>query len=110
MSKIIKLPANFIGKEDREKLESFGGHTIAHGRATRWHWDKDGDDNDVFEIFRGGTHEVVCVRINRDRESDAFHARDPAESLIASGTLEHVFTEVEKYLVRLYGDTPDPPA
>jgi hypothetical protein len=110
MSKIIKLPANFIGKEDREKLESFGGHTIAHARATRWHWDKDADGNDVFEMYRGGTSEMVFVRINRDRELDAFCARDPAGSLITSGALEHVFTELEKYLVRLYGDAPDPPA
>ena len=51
MTEIIKLPENFIGKEDREKMESFGGHEISHGRATRWHWGEDADGDDVFEIL-----------------------------------------------------------
>jgi hypothetical protein len=51
MTEIITLPDNFIGKEDREKLESFAAHTIAHGRATRLQWDKDTDGGDIFEIY-----------------------------------------------------------
>lgn len=110
MSKTIKLPDNFIGKDDREKLESFGGHTIAHGRATRWHWAKGSNGNDVFEIYRGGENEVLAARITRSREQDAFFGRDGSETMIVSGTLEHVLAELEKYFARLHGELPDAPA
>ncbi len=76
MSEIIQLPGNLIGKEDREKLESFAGHTIAHGRATRWHWGTDAHGNDVLEIYRGGAEEQLAARLGRDRQRDAFRARD----------------------------------
>ena len=106
MSNIFNLPADFIGKEDRRKVESFGGHTIAHGRATRWHWEKDADGNDVFEIFRGGEDEVLAARISRNRERDSFYAHDDPGSLIASGALEHVFGELDAYFARLHGEVP----
>ena len=103
---VFNLPANFIGKKDREKLKSFAGHTIAHGRATRWHWDKDADGNDVFEIYRGGEDEVLAARINRERDQDSFYALDATGGLIASGVLEHVFAELEAYFARLHGELP----
>jgi hypothetical protein len=106
MSKIINLPSNFIGKDDGEKLEHFGGHTIAHGRATRWHWGTDADGNEVFEIYRGGEDEVLTASVTRDRERDAFYARDDAGGLIGSGALEHVFAHLEKYFVRLHREAP----
>jgi hypothetical protein len=106
MSKTIKLPENFFGKEDRKKLESFGGHSIALGRATRWHWARDSDGDDVFEIFSGGSDEVLIARILRDREQDAFCAFDATQTLITSGSLEHVFAGLESHLARLHGEAP----
>jgi hypothetical protein len=110
MTKTIKLPDNFIGKEDREKLESFGGHTIAHGRATRWHWGKDADGDDVFVIFRGGKDEKLAASIQRDRKLDAFCAHDADGNTIGSGDLEHIMSELEDYFIRLHGEVPDAPA
>ncbi|MDY6816665.1 MAG: hypothetical protein SV598_12490 [Pseudomonadota bacterium] len=99
--KTIKLPDNFIGKQDCGKLEAFGGHTIAHGRATRWHWGKDADGDDVFEIFRGGENEQLAASVQRDRQVDAFYALDAGGHPIGSGDLEHVMAELEKYFIRL---------
>ncbi len=101
MSDIINLPDNFIGKEDKEKLKSFGGHTIALGRATLWHWAKDEHGGDVFEIYRGTEHDILTMSINRDRELDAFCAIDEDGKMIASGTLESVLASVEKYFARI---------
>jgi hypothetical protein len=110
MSEIINLPPNPISKEDREKLEGFGGHTIAHGRATRWHWDTDVDGSDLFELYRGGADEELTARISRDRKRDAFCARDADGRLLAAGTLDHVFAALEAYLAALHGEEPDPAA
>ena len=110
MTEIIRLPDNFIGKEDREKLESFAGHTIARGRATRWHWDKNAAGDDVFEIYTGGADELLAVNISRDRQRDEYLARDAAGHPIVRGVLEHVFAELEEYFVRLHGEPPDTPA
>jgi len=110
MTKIIKLPDNFIGREDREKLESFAGHTIARGRATRWHWGKDADGDDIFEIYPGRADNTLAVSISRNRELDAYHVRDAVGQTITSGTLEHVFAELEAYFVRVHGEGPDTPA
>jgi hypothetical protein len=107
MTQIIRLPHNFIGKEDRERLESFAGHTIARGRATRWHWGKDADGDDVFEIYPSRADPMLSVSISRNRELDAFCARDAAGCSIASGALDHVFAELEAYFVRVHGEGPD---
>jgi hypothetical protein len=104
MSKTYKLPDNFIGKEDRERLESFGGHTIAHGRATRWHWGKDKNGSDVFEIYRGGADEVLGARVHRDKDRDIFFTQDGLGQPIGSGELEHVMAELERYFSRLHGE------
>ncbi|HYQ70395.1 MAG TPA: hypothetical protein VET88_00555 [Gammaproteobacteria bacterium] len=110
MTEIIRLPDNIIGKEDRERLESFAGHTIARGRATRWHWGKNAAGDDVFEIYTGGAHEVLAVDISRDRRRDEYQARDVAGHPVARGMLEHVFAELEAYFIRLHGEQPDTPA
>lgn len=104
MSKTYKFPDNVIGKEDRERLESFGGHTIAHGRATRWHWGKDENGGDVFEIYRGGADELLGARVCRDRDRDIFFAQDDLGQPIGSGELEHVMAELEQYFSCLHGE------
>ena len=107
MAEIIRLPDNFIGKEDREKLESFAGHTIALGRATRWYWDKNAGGDDQFIICTRG---AVAVIISRERAQDAFCARDPVGVLIARGALEHLFAVLEAHFVNLHNEQPDTPA
>lgn len=106
MAKIINLPDNFIGKEDREKLESFGGHEIAYGRATRWHWGKNSDGGDVFEIFRGGANEELLVQISRDRKHDMFCVNNPAGELLTSGTLDHIMAEMDRVFAQIHGENP----
>lgn len=106
MSEIVQLPENFIGKEDRERLESFGGHTIAHGRATRWHWAKDEQGNDVFELYRGGADEVLAYRISRDRSHDIFRVHDSHQREVMSGDLEHVMAGLEEILSGEHGEFP----
>lgn len=106
MSEIINLADNIISKEDREQLASFGGHTIAHGRATRWHWDKADNGDDVFEIFRGGADEELAVRVSRNRELDAFYAHDAMGKVISAGVLDHVMAELEQYFIELHGEPP----
>ena len=104
MSEIINLAENIINKKDRELLASFAGHTIAHGRATRWHWHKAGNGDDVFEIFHGGADEVLLVSINRNRKTDAFYAHDVKGDPVASGELEHVMAELEEYFIQRHGE------
>jgi len=110
MTRIIKLPENFIGKEDREKLESFGGHEISRGRATRWHWDKDTNGDDIYEIYRGGANEKLVVKIGRDREHDEFHVTTSNGKLLTSGTLDHVMNILDEYLAKLHGEDGQQPA
>jgi hypothetical protein len=107
MSEIINLSGNIFSKKDREHLSSFGGHTIAHGRATRWHWAKDENGAETFEIFRGGADEVLSVVISRDRKMHAFYAHDDMGTMVASGELDHVMAELEQYFIQLHGETPD---
>lgn len=106
MSDVVQLPENFIGKEDRERLESFGGHTIAHGRATRWHWTSNERGDDVFEIYRGGADEELAYRLTRDRRKDVFRVRDHRGREAASGDLEHVMAQLEHLLASDHGETP----
>jgi len=106
MSEIVQLPENFIGKEDRERLESFGGHTIAHGRATRWHWAKDEQGNDVFELYRGGADEALAYGISRDRSHDIFRVHDSYQREVLSGDLDHVMAGLEEILSSEHGEFP----
>jgi len=104
MSEIINLSENIISKKNRKQLESFGGHTIAHGRATRWHWQKADNGDEIFEIYRGGADEKLTVCVNRDRKSDAFYVHDAQGNMVASGELEHVMAELEQYFIQLHGE------
>jgi len=106
MSEIVHLPENFIGKDDRDRLESFGGHTIAHGRATRWHWASDQQGAQVFEIYRGGADEQLAYCVYRDRGQDVFRARDDRGREVATGDLEHVMARLERLLASAHGETP----
>lgn len=107
MSEIINLADNIISKEDHEQLSSFAGHTIAHGRATRWHWDKAENGDDVLEIFRGGADEKLAVLISRNRTLDAYYAHDATGNVISAGVLDHVMAELEQYFIELHGESPD---
>lgn len=106
MNDIFRLPENFIGKEDRLKLESFGGHEIAHGRATRWHWARDEHGDDVFQIYRGGADEALAYEIGRDRKRDAFRVRDRRGREVLAGDLEHVMAGLEEILATEHGESP----
>lgn len=106
MSEIVRLPENFIGKDDRERLESFGGHTVAHGRATRWHWTADEQGGDVFEIYQGGANEELAYRISRNRKEDVFRVRDGRGRELLSGDLAHVMTKLDEMLSADHGESP----
>lgn len=95
MSQIIDLPENFISPEDRKRLESYGGHQISRGRATRFDWNKDTEGNPVFDIYRGGAHEELVTRIRRSRKQCAFQAENNLRETIASGTLGYVMAVLE---------------
>ena len=110
MVEITTLPDNFIGKEDRVRLEAFGGHSIARGRATRWHWTEEANGADRFEILAGGADEQRIAHVNRDREADCFRAFDIDGRELACGDLEHVMAALERYLVARHGELPDTPA
>jgi len=103
MSEIIKLAENHLSKKDHERLASFGGHVIAHGRATRWHLSKDENGAETFEIFRGGADEVMAVCISHDRKTHAFYAHDELGNMVATGELDHVMAELEQYFIQLHG-------
>ena len=104
MSEIINLSENIISKKDREKIESFGGHTVSHGRATRWHWQKIENGDEVFELFSGGAVEVMTVCISRSRKADSFYAHDKKGNMVSSGELEHVMAGLEQYFIELHGE------
>ncbi len=106
MPDIVNLPENFIGKEDEQRLESFGAHLISHGRATRWHWNRQRGIDVAFEIFTGGPHERLLVAIVRDREHDRFAAKDGRGRIIAEGSLDHVMALLDKHSASAGGDEP----
>jgi hypothetical protein len=106
MTDIVSLPDNFIGKDDEQRLESFGAHLIAHGFATRWHWTRERGIDVAFEILKGGAHERLLVYFERDRERDAFRAKDGGGTLVAEGTLDHVMAVVDRYARASSEDLP----
>lgn len=103
---VVELPENFIGVEDAEKLESFGAHLISHGRATRWHWNREHGIDVAFEILRGGGDEELAFAIRRDREKDEFYVTDAAGRLVEAGTLDHVMAVVDGIARTQHGDPP----
>lgn len=104
---VVRLPNDFIGKEDEIKLESFGGHLIAHGAATRWHWLRARGFDVEFEVLRGGSEEELLVRIGRDRRRRVFYAVDASGQRVAEGLLEHVMAVVDSVA---RSARPEPPA
>jgi hypothetical protein len=94
--KVIRLPDGFIGKDDEARLESFGGHLIAAGLATRWHWSREAGIDVAFEVFRGGADERLLLTITRDRERDAFVANDGAGRIFAEGPLDRVMAVADE--------------
>lgn len=110
MGEVTELPENFIGKDDRERLEAFGGHTIGRGRATRWHWDRDTAGDDRFALYAGGAEEHCIASVARDRSADLFRAFDADRRELANGDLEHVMASLDLYLQARHGELPDTPA
>lgn len=106
MTEIINLPDDFIGKEDERKLESFGGHLVGRGYATRWHWNRDQGVDVAFEIYRGGAKEELLASIRRDRDKDLFCAVDAAGRSIVEGSLEHVMAGVDGLASALHDQGP----
>lgn len=106
MAQIFELPSNFFGKEDRERVESFAAHEITHGRATRWHWAKDDDNDDIFQLFAGGADESLVLTLSRDRKQDAYCAHDGEGQHLVSGPLDHVMAHVDQFLATLHGEPP----
>jgi hypothetical protein len=107
MKQVLNFPANRMSPRDRQRLESFGGHSIARGRATRWSWAEDVDGDEVFHIFRGGPEETLAVRISRENGDEGFMARDGGLAPLASGSLGHVLAVLDDLLTRLHGELPD---
>ncbi len=107
MADIYKLSENHISKADRTKLESFASHTIAHGRATRWHWVDGKHAESALEVFIGGAQEQLAVRICRDGKQDVFCVYDETRKLLTSGPLERVLTDLENHFVKLHGEDPN---
>ena len=106
MADIFELPEDFIGKEDEQRLRSFGGHLIANGCATRWHWERRRNVDVAFEVFHGGADESLLFAITRDREEDVFLARDPAGGVLARGKLDHVMAILDAFARGMRSDEP----
>lgn len=93
--KLVRLPRDFISKTDESKLESFGAHLIAHGAATRWHWQRSNGIDTAFSIYRGGPNEELLVDIARDSSRDVYYATDADGKTLTKGSLEAVMTVVD---------------
>ncbi len=101
---IVRLPENFIGKEDQARLESFGAYLIVHGFATRWHWTRCRGIDVAFELFCGGAHELRLFCIERSRELDAFVLCDGQGRALERGKLDHIMTVVDETLRGPFSD------
>jgi hypothetical protein len=110
MDDVIQLPDNMISTEDRQRLEAFGGHTIARGRGTRWHWSVQGAGVERFELFAGGADERLIASLERDRQAGLFRAFDADNREFANGNLQQIMTALERYLAARHGELPDAPA
>lgn len=106
MPDIVNLPPNFIGKDDEQRLESFGGHLIARGCATRWHWNRERGIDVAFDVFVGGSQERLMFSIVRDRKHDKFVAKNAVGAQIADGTLDHIMAVVDKLARSEHRDEP----
>lgn len=97
---IVRLPDNFIGKEDQARLESFGAYLIVHGFASRWHWTRRRGIDVAFEIFRGGSEEKHLFSIERSRAQDAFLVRDDEGRALERGALDHIMAFMDQRVRR----------
>lgn len=104
--KIVNLPSHFIGKEDEQKLESYGAHLISHGYATRYHWKKENGIIVAFEVYRGGADEEFLFAIRRNQEGDYFFLEDANGAHAGRGTLEHVMAVGDDTAKVTRGDAP----
>lgn len=107
MADVTRLPPNFIHPHDRERLDSFMGHEIGRGRATRWHWSREPEVGDVLELYAGGADERLLCRITRPRERHAFQARDAQGALLVEGSLDHLMAALDAWLASLHGESQD---
>ena len=105
MPTVIELPDNFISQNDRKALESFGGHEISLGRATRFQWEQNEDNETVFKLYRGGPDEKLVFSIERDRIENAFIAVNPAGKPILSGSLDHIMAKMDEKLLLEHGES-----
>jgi hypothetical protein len=104
MSEVISLPDNFISKGDQRRLESFAGHTIARGRATRWQWGVNDNGDDTFSLYTGGEQESLAAWVDRDHAADKFRAYKSQGQAIAKGPLEKVMAALDEYFMRLHNE------
>ena len=104
MTEIIELPDNPMTPHDLRALESWGGHEISHGRATRFHWDKNENGDPVFELYKGGANEVLAMRIYRDRENHVYCVDNAAGRTIITGSIDHIMAETDQILAEDHGE------
>lgn len=104
--KIVNLPDHFIGREDEQKLESYGAHLIGHGYATRYHWKKENSIIVAFEVYRGGADEAFLFAIRRNQEGDYFYLEDAGGIRAGRGTLQHVMAVGNDLARAMRGGTP----
>jgi hypothetical protein len=98
---IIALADNSLGKTDRLRLESFATHLVAHGLATRWHWQRKRGLDMTLHVYKGSGEEPMFF-LNRSRANRAFFAKDAAGRIIAQGALPHVLAIADRF-ARGYG-------
>jgi hypothetical protein len=103
--KVVPLHRDIVGEEEREKLESFGGHSAGRGRITRWAWDEDAGGHVLFMLYRGGETERLAVQVRRDPESGDFRARNVDGAVIGEGPLDYVLARMDAYLAALHGES-----
>jgi hypothetical protein len=104
MGQLERLPGNFFSKVDQARLESFAGHEIAHGRATRWRW-RQTDAGESFALLGDGA-DLCIAAVVRDRAAGCFRAYDGERRELANGDLAHVMAALEHYLTARHGEPP----
>ena len=108
MAEIIELPDNLITPDDKEIIESFAAHELSHGRATRFTWDRNDNDDPVFKLYRGGADEELAVTITHSRKEHEFQVHNKAGKQIISGTLDEIMIDLDKKLMREHDEKETP--
>ena len=104
MGEVIRLPINFIGKLDQRRLEIFGGHMLATGRATSWQWDLNDQGADMFSVYTGATNKKLAAWIERDQTLSRFRGYDGLGRIIAEGPIYEVIFTMDKFFKKLHGN------